>query len=91
MGASAMNWFARRYEQLKWELLTGRGLGVLSEENEDRILEKMDECWWKMPQVERDEAERLAAEAAKIEGPDDVRLVDVEVPLRSAWFPRKVA
>jgi hypothetical protein len=61
-----MSHFAHRYEQLQLELLSGRGLGVMSQEDEDRILERMDECWWKMTDDERSEAERRIAEAEQI-------------------------
>ena len=86
-----MSRFARRYEQIQWELLKERGLGVMSEEEEDRILERMDVCWWKMSEDERAEAEQRIAEASMITSTDDFDLYDVEVAIESVQAPRKAA
>lgn len=91
MEATAMTPYARKYEQLQWELLSGRQFGTISDEEEDRILERMDDYWWKMPEDERLDAERRIAETAKIEAPKAYGLVDVEVPIDGKILPRKAA
>lgn len=82
---------ATRHDQLMRQLLDGRERGLFlgpGEEEEDRILEEMEACWWEMTDEEHKEAERRLAEARMIEAPDalgiDADLGDHRLPRRAA-------
>jgi hypothetical protein len=54
-----------RYLDLERHLVRGRALGTLSEAEDDRLLEQMDDLWWEMTAEECDAANRRAAEDAR--------------------------
>jgi hypothetical protein len=85
---------ARRYEDLTRELLEGRErgefVGSAGEAREDELLEIMDDCWWKMSEAERDEADRRLEESRKVRAPENLDEVDVSVPARGHVMPRRV-
>ena len=59
MGAD-VRYTQSRYEELLCRLLEGRRDGTLDEQAEDELLCAMDDCWWGMPESDREAVERIA-------------------------------
>jgi len=57
---------ARRYADLQWAIILHWFQPILSEDQEDEILEMMDDLWAKMDPTEQDEANRRAAMAYRL-------------------------
>ena len=57
---------ARRYADLQWAIILHWFQPLLSEDQEDEILEMMDDLWTKMDHIEQDKANRRSAMAARL-------------------------
>lgn len=72
---------ATEYEELMRRLLDGRARGLFEgdgEDEEDRLLEEMDACWWRLTDAEQQAVETRRAEAARISAPETLGAEDRE-------------
>ena len=73
---------AQRYREL---------MRLLFDARHDGVLDRMDDCWWAMTEREREEADRLLAEARAMASPERLGLVDVVVKRGDGVMPRRLS
>ncbi|MBI3204056.1 MAG: hypothetical protein HYZ29_21140 [Myxococcales bacterium] len=65
--------------------------GQLSDEIESSYVERLDELWWSLSEVEQQEYEAGLAAGRPPGGPDELALVDCVVDAGATTGPRKAA